>query len=62
MQTNRKSFGTLKKMTVMYRWPLWMSGRYDRFYCTSITPDIMNTKHNIHTYCLQDILSAKSCS
>ena len=20
-------------MTVMYRWPLWTSGRYDRFYC-----------------------------
>ena len=22
-------------MTVMYRWPLWTSGRYDRFYCIS---------------------------
>ena len=27
------SHSGLLKMTVMYRWPLWTSGRYGRFYC-----------------------------
>ena len=29
-------------MTVIYRWPLWTSGRYDRFYCTTIARNLTN--------------------
>ena len=37
------SHSGLLKMTVMYRWPLWTSGRYGRFYCIS------NSNTNYHS-------------
>ena len=39
-------------MTVIYRWPLWTNGRYDRFYCTFVNK---SNKFNKTVCCCQMI-------
>ena len=48
------SHSRLLKMTVIYRWPLWTSGRYDRFYCTTnkCFCDILRTDAHVHMTCV----------